>query len=140
MADGSVYAGLTTDGKQQIYAMPADLKTKFLKRPTMTFNKAAKRVTQLNAANALGRHDWQIPSAEDLRVLQKRQNEGALKDTFKTASSSGSAYPDWYWSSMENRDNPYNVWGVRFSDGNEDWNLKDYYRLSCRPVRLEPVR
>src|SRR5438552_2552949 len=32
MADGSVFAGLTADGKQQIYAMPADLSM------TRTFN------------------------------------------------------------------------------------------------------
>jgi hypothetical protein len=136
MADGSVYAGLTADGKQQIFAMPTDLKTKFLKSQVMTFNKAAERVTQLNATNAFGHHDWQIPALDNLHILQKNQNEGSLKGTFKKVASSGSDYPVWYWSSTENRDSPSDVWNVRFSDGLEDWNHKDLIRLSCRPVRL----
>lgn len=129
-ADG-VYAGLTADGKQQIFAMPKDLDV------TMTFNDAAKAVEKLNADNALGHNDWQIPAVENLRVLQKNQNEGSLKGTFKTVSSrDGSDCPVWYWSSTEVRDCPSYVWGVRFSDGLGDWDPKDYYRLSCRPVRL----
>ena len=132
-ADG-VYAGLTADGKQQIYAMPTDLDV------TMTFNDAAKAVKKLNAKNALGHNDWQIPALDNLHVLQKNQNQGSLKGTFKTASSrDGSDCPDWYWSSTPHRDYPLLVDRVRFSDGNENWDTKDYFRLSCRPVRLLPV-
>src|ERR1700674_1093403 len=76
MPDGSLFAGLTTDGKQQIYAMPTDLDV------TMTFNDAAKRVEKLNADKFLGHDDWQIPSLDNLRVFYKNQNEGALKGTF----------------------------------------------------------
>jgi hypothetical protein len=130
LADGSIYAGLTVDGKSQIFAMPTDLNV------TMTFNDAAKAVQELNNQKALGHDDWQIPSLENLRVLDKHQNEGALKGTFKTATSSGSGYPVWYWSSTEDRDHPSVVWGVRFSVGTADWDPKDHYRLSCRPVRL----
>jgi len=68
--------------------------------------------------------------------LFDHQNKGAFKGTFKTAASSGSDYPGWYWSSTENRDNPSHVWGVRFSDGDEGWDRKDNNLLSCRPVRL----
>jgi len=133
MADGSVFAGLTADGKSQIYAMPDDLDV------TMTFNDAAKAVKKLNNNKALGHDDWQIPAIENVRILQKNQNEGSLKGTFKTASSSGSGYPGWYWSSTEYRVVSSYVHGVRFSDGYELWYLKDYGRLSCRPVRLVPV-
>lgn len=133
MADGSIFAGLTADGKHQIYAMPADLDV------TMSFNKAAKAVKTLNNNKALGHDDWQIPNLENLRALQKNQNEGALKGTFKTAANGGSCCPDWYWSSTELRDNPSSVLGVRFPDGYEGWHLKDTYHLSCRPVRLTPV-
>ena len=137
-ADG-VYAGLTADGKQEIYAMPKDLTTT-LGFKTMTFNKAAKAVKKLNAKNALGHNDWQIPALDNLHVLQKNQNQGSLKGTFKTASSrDGSDCPDWYWSSTPHRDYPLLVDRVRFSDGNENWDTKDYFRLSCRPVRLLPV-
>jgi hypothetical protein len=67
------------------------------------------------------------------------KDKGVLKDTFKTATASGSDYPNypsWYWSSTEYRVFPSSVWVVRFSDGYEYWLLKDDLRLSCRPVRL----
>ena len=80
MADGSIFVGLTADGKQQIFAMPTDLGV------TMTFNAAAKTVEKLNADKAFGHNDWQIGSLDVMRVLQKNQNEGSLKGTFKTAS------------------------------------------------------
>lgn len=130
MADGSIFAGLTADGKQQIYAMPTDLDVK------MTFNDAAKAVKQLNTNNSLGHNDWQVPSRENLHVLYKNQNQGALKGTFTKEAGRGSGFPDWYWSSTEDRVNPSSVWVVRFSDGNGGWGHKDNYRLSCRPVRL----
>jgi Protein of unknown function (DUF1566) len=132
MEDGSVYAGLTADGKL-ILAMPADLPV------TLTFNDAAKAVKKLNADNALGHDDWQIPVLENLCVMQKNRDEGKLKGSFKTASSSGSTSPDWYWSRTPGRDYPTLVDGVRFSDGYEVWAHKDFGRLSCRPVRLVPV-
>jgi hypothetical protein len=131
-ADG-VCAGLTSDGKQQIFTMPKALDV------LMTFNDAAKAVEKLNADKALGHDDWQIPSLENLRVLKKNQNEAALKGTFDKSSKgtgSDSGYPGWYWSSTEVRVNSSYVHGVRFSDGGEGWYLKDNDRLSCRPVRL----
>jgi Protein of unknown function (DUF1566) len=130
MADGSVFAGLTADGKQQIFAMPKDLDA------TKIFNDAAKAVKELNTANAFGHNDWQIPALDNLHILQKNQNEGSLKGTFKTASSNGSDFPDWYWSSPLHRDYPNLVANVRFSNGYEGWLTKDDHRLSCRPVRL----
>jgi hypothetical protein len=67
-ADG-VYAGLTSDGAQQIFTMPKDLDV------TMTFNDAAKAVEKLNTDKALGHSDWQIPSLENLHILQKNQKK-----------------------------------------------------------------
>jgi hypothetical protein len=132
-----VYAGLTADGKQQIYAMPKDLDV------TKTFNDAAKAVEELNTANAFGHNDWQIGSLDVMRVLQKNQNEGKLAGTFKTASSSGSDCPGWYWSSTPhrapNRAYPDGVDDVHFSNGDEYWGYKVFSRLNCRPVRLLPV-
>jgi hypothetical protein len=129
-ADG-VYVGLTPDGQQQIFTMPNDLDV------LMTFNDAAKAVEQLNADKALGHDDWQIPSLENLRILHKNRTKGALKGTFNTADKgSGSDYLDWHWSSTPVRDHPTTVVNVRFSDGFENWGLKDCNRLSCRPVRL----
>lgn len=131
MADGSVYAGLTPDGKQQIFAMPVDLAL------TKTFNEAVKDVNWLNKQKTLGHDDWQIPNLGTLRVLQKNQNEGSLKGTFTKAAGFRSTLPDWYWSSTEVRFDPGCVRIVRFTGG-ESWDRKDDVRLSCRPVRLVP--
>lgn len=132
MPDGSVFAGRTPDSTKLIFAMPTDLDV------TITFNKAAKAVDTLNTNKTLGHDDWEIPSLENLRVLYKNRNEGALKGAFNTNKGGffDSNYPDWYWSSTEDRGNPSGVWDVRFSDGDVDWNRKDDNRLSCRPVRL----
>ncbi len=133
MQDGSVYAGLTADGTQKIFAMPTDLDV------IMIFNYAAKRVTELNAGKALDHDDWQIPDLKTLRVMQKNQNKGKLQGTFKPAESSVPGYPDWYWSSTES---PYDLSvqsSIGFSNGNEGLLLKGLSRLNCRPVRLVPV-
>ena len=129
MKDGTVFAGLTADGKQ-IFAMPGDLDV------TMTFNKAAKRVKELNAQNAYGHNDWVIPEKSTLHTVLNNKDKGALANTFKTSSGSGSGYPDWYWSSSEDPDDRVFVYIVRSTDGDEDWDLRANVRLSCRPVRL----
>ncbi len=134
MEDGSIYAGLTEDGTQKIFAMPRDLGV------TMTFNDAAGKAAALNAGKALDHDDWQVPDLECLRILQKNQNEGGLQGTFKTASGPHAGYPLWYWSSTENRDEPSKVGIVRFSDGGAEHSaLKDDDWLSCRLVRLVPI-
>jgi hypothetical protein len=68
--------------------------------------------------------------------LLAAKDAGALKDTFKTSSGSGSDCPVWYLSSTEFRDYPSYVHIVRLSDGYAGWCRKDDFRLSCRPVRL----
>lgn len=131
MEDGSVFVGTTPDGKQ-IYAMPLDLGF------TATFNEAAEAVKKLNEKKALGHDDWQIPDLDTLKVLQRNQNQGSLKDTFNTTINTGGGldFPRWYWSSTEYPDHSSGVYLVRFSDGYHGWNHKDGNRLSCRPVRL----
>lgn len=75
---------------------------------------------------------WRIPTLEELRIMYNNKD----KISGLCFKDSGSGFPDWYWSSTENRNNPSSVHGVRFSDGYESWNHKDIFRLSCRPVRL----
>jgi len=85
--DDCVYAGLTGDGKQQIFDIPTDLSV------AMTFNDGAKAVKNLNGNKTLRHDDWQIPNLGNLHLLQKRQNKGSLKVTFTTAYGSGSDCP-----------------------------------------------
>jgi hypothetical protein len=109
--------------------MPTDLDV------LLTFNDAAK-LAQLNADKALGHDDWQIPDLEQLKLLYRNQEVGELRETFSTVAASGSSYPFWYWSSTEDPDYPSVVYCVRFSDGLQGWDHKDFLRLACRPVRL----
>ena len=77
---------------------------------------------------------WIIPTRDILHG-----KDSAFKNTFKMTASSGSGYPQWYWSCTERREDPSNVWGADFSDGDGGWLRKDDFRLACRPVRLVPV-
>jgi hypothetical protein len=132
MQDGSVYAGLTADGTQRIFAMSKDL-------VTTTFNNASKAVKKLNADKNknLGHDDWQIPTLENLRVLYKNQGEGKLRYTFQTVGN-GSG-PRSYWSSTENSLKRSRMENIRFSDGRWISDSKRGPELNCRPVRLVPV-
>ena len=138
----AIYAGLTKDGKQQIFAMPKDLTTA-RGYHIMTFNKAAKVIEKMNGYNAFGHHDWQIPNLESLYVLKNNRNEGSLKGTFEEnfkPNSGGSEGLDWYWSSSEdNSDGSSEATAVCFWAAFDDGFSKDEDRLSCRAVRLVPV-
>jgi hypothetical protein len=143
MADGSIYAGLTPDGDQQIFAMAEDLsqKFRFQKYLTMTFNQASGIVEKLNTENAFGHNDWHIPSLRNLHVLRLNQNEGALKGTFNATNEIfNDSLNGWYWSSTSDgkfqgtRDN------VRFTDGKEYHTHEDTDLLRCRLIRLVPVK
>lgn len=128
--DGSVFAGVTSDGKW-IYAMPVDLGF------TANFNNAAKAVEKLNEKKALGHDDWQIPDLDTLKVLQRNQNRGSLKDTFNTSDKgSGLDLQGLYWSSTKDLNDSSHAYGLHFSDGTPDLIYKYGFRLSCRPVRL----
>lgn len=123
MADGSVFAGLTADGKQQIYAMPADADV------IMNFKGAAEYATRLNKDKTHSHNDWHVPSKAELNVLFQNREKGALKDTFNLAR------PRYYWSST-----PIFLgrgWHQRFSDGDQDCNDRICY-LSVRCVRAVP--
>ena len=92
--------------------------------PVMTFLDMEKAVAALKGS-------WRIPTSPELKLIQQHHTKiGGF-----VTEASDSDFPDWYWSSTEHRDDPSVVWNVRLSDGNEDWIHKDYYRLSCRPIR-----
>jgi hypothetical protein len=70
--------------------------------------------------------------------LYAHRNTGDFKNSFTTVDA-GSGYAVWYWSCTEHRDLKSYVYNVRFSDGNGGWDVEDFHRLSCRPVRFETL-
>ena len=159
------YAPKDRDGNSfgrifNVFAAPEDL------GGTETYVDAVKHISQLKNWNGFDGTDyatdkelykalkdnsykggWIIPtrdllSGEDVDGNDTQSgnllaafNKGVLKG-IKTEYASGSGYPDWYWSSTEDRDYPSGVLGVRLSDGFECWSRKVNFRLSVRPVRL----
>ena len=72
--------------------------------------------------------------------LHAHKNKGSLRGTFcLEAKPSGFGYPAWYWSSTVDPHYPQHIMDMRLRDGEEGWQRRDVYRLSCRPIRLVPV-
>ena len=129
MPDGTIYAGISPDTKQPMYAAPADAPM------SMDFNEAAEYAKGLEVG---GKKDFRVPSLNELNVLFQSRDKGALKGTFNLTSSS----PELHWSSTS--DNAYVAWYKRFSrDGGEGYGdgfdqRGDLFRdnkLSVRCVR-----
>jgi hypothetical protein len=112
MADGTVYAGVSPDTGEAMYAMPHDA------RLTYSFNQARKYAAKLDEH---GHHDWRVPTKGELnRLFQHR------------AAIGGFSKSEWYGSSSQ--DIYIDRWDQRFSDGYQFNNLK-YYAQSLRCVR-----
>jgi hypothetical protein len=121
MSDGTIYAGVSPDTGNPMYAMPADA-------PLMsTFNEAAENAQAANRSKALGHDDWRVPSKAELNVLF---NNRAAVGGFDL---SGSLSAGLYWSSSYAYHGT--VWSQRFSDGFQVGI--DGPRLSVRLVRTE---
>ena len=69
--------------------------------------------------------------------LQAHHDKGALRGTFTLATSTRSGCAIWYWTSTARADKRVCFSNIHFANGHEDWNHKDSFELSCRPVRLE---
>jgi hypothetical protein len=72
--------------------------------------------------------------------LYAHQNKGSFKEAFNVARSVGTDRRNYYWSSTQYLNYPLAVlmWGMPFSDALGGFYDHERYRLSCRPVRLEP--
>lgn len=117
MPDGMVFAGISPDTHQPMYATAADAPL------TYTFNQAQKYAAKLDAH---GHNDWRVPTKGELNVLF--QHRAAISGF----NASGSHPAGWYWSSSQ-----YDVsyaWAQRFSDGNQVNHYEDF-DSSLRCVR-----
>ena len=117
MMDGAIYAGISPDTGEPMYATPADAPL------TMTFNDAVSYAKKLDAH---GHRDWRLPSKAELKVLF---NNRAAIGGFNV---SGSSPAGWYRSGTQV--NKWFAWGQRFSDGCQLDYLKDVHS-SVRCVR-----
>jgi len=104
MPDGTIYAGISPDTNQPMYAAPEDAPV------SMDFNAAAKYAKTLQVGD---KKDFRVPSKAELNVLFQNREKGALKGTFNLT---GAVEGGWYWSST-----PSPVLDIthaqRFSDG-----------------------
>lgn len=124
LTDGTVFAGISPDAGNAVYATPADAPL------TMTFNEAAAYAKKLNLEKYLGFDDWRVPTKAELNVLFN--NRAAIGGI----DVSGSYAAGWYWSSAP--DTISTAWGQRLSDGSQFYNIgKDYLELSVRLVRSD---
>jgi hypothetical protein len=123
--DGTIFAGFLPDGRK-FYAMPSDMPK------TKTWLRAD---AEAKACDAHGHKDWQLPEKLWLLILYQHKDLGAFKGNLKDKYGSGSAH--WYWSCTERRDVASRVYAVAFTDGDDDWALKDVNSLSSRLVRVE---
>ena len=116
MPDGSMYAGISPDSRQALYATPADAPVAY------TFGQAERYAATLNAH---GCHDWRVPTENELNLLfQNRHAIGGF-------NTSGASPAGWYWSSSQgDRD----AWVQRFNDGRQNLNPKSIV-ASLRCVR-----
>jgi hypothetical protein len=120
MEDGTIYAGISPDTHQRMFATPADAPGVY------EFNQAAEYAKNLDAH---GHHDFRAPSKNELNVLWENRNKGKLAGTF---NETGALATGWYWSSSE-PDLKFAL-GQRFSDGEQSFYGK-YHDASLRCVR-----
>jgi hypothetical protein len=124
MPDGTIYAGLSPDTGEALYATPQDAPLR------MKWEKAVKYAADLDA---YGHKDWRLPTLRELKALYDSRHKGALKGIFNDNTGSS-----WYWSCRRGHpDDSSNVYYVHFSDGGDAWTGKGNYELSVRPVRAE---
>ena|SRR5579862_1505011 len=100
MPDGTVYAGVSPETNQPMYATPADAPFQ------MEFVEAQEYAAQLDTH---GHQDWRVPTKAELNVLF---NNSAAVGGFRACDPPSDP---WYWSST-----PDYGWGgfdQRFSDG-----------------------
>jgi hypothetical protein len=110
MPDGTIFAGISPDTHQAMYAAPADTKL------AMDFNEAAKYAADLNA---YGHSDWRVPTQAELDVLFQNREKGALKGTFNAGAD-----PTCYYK--KKRGTPNGKFTTHANDAGVYWSSTPY--------------
>ncbi len=118
-ADGTVFAGLSPDTNQPMYARSSDEPNTYKWKKAMEY--AARFEGNVHPAGT-----FRVPSKDELNVLfQNRAKIGGFNET-------GSNPAGWYWSSTESRDHAAYAWDQRFDDGTRGW----YHKSNESSLRL----
>ena len=86
MPDGTIFAGISPDTNQPMYAAPADASL------SLAFNAAVEYAAKLEVG---GKKGFRLPTEKELGVLYKNKDKGALAGSF----NAGSGMSHFYWSS-----------------------------------------
>jgi hypothetical protein len=109
MEDGTVYAGISPDTGERIYALPADAPL------TMRWSQAMEYAAGFEG-HGKPKGAFRVPTAGELNVLfHYRAEIGGFNQTTSTPAG-------WYWSSTEHRGYAGYAWDQRFDDGHRGWN------------------
>jgi hypothetical protein len=128
MSDGTIFAGISPDNDEAIYAMPEDATLKMRWKEANDFAKDL---------DVFGHNDWRLPSKTEMTVLHHNRNKGALKGTFNENASADSN-DSCYWSSSVGAN--VLVWSKQFGTGSLNSSfLGKKNRLSVRYIRSEPI-
>lgn len=142
-----------------LYAAPEDLTNKQgKKRLVATFNKSVEVLNQkenwhgydgecftheaaFKQALIEGTYQggWVIPSKDIiLENLCKNKNKGALAGMFKEYDGLGlTDLSSSYWSCTHSASDLDQVYNLQIRTNQKDYNSKDHFRLSTRPIRAE---
>lgn len=78
---------------------------------------------------------WRLPTMAEARIMYDNRDAGYLKGTFNTGAGTGDTLlSSWYWTSTEYEPYSDERCYLRFSDGTEGRDRKDFVKLPYRPV------
>ena len=125
--DGSIYAGISPDTGEKLFAAAADVPG------VMTFVEADCFAKTLRVR---GYKDWRLPAKGELKLLF---NNRAQIGGFKTRKPHFFSAPTHrYWSCTEHPSGPSHVYTVDFTNGGDGREYRNILELSTRMVRAEP--
>jgi hypothetical protein len=110
MPDGTIYVGLSPDTGRPLYTTKVD-------QGKFSWVDAEYAVEECRGA---GGDDWRLPSINELELLYKKRNMGALEGSFD-------AEGEYYWSSDEDLNFLSKV--KRFNDGARGHSFKKMDRM-----------